>query len=204
MPGMKTLYFDTETSGLCNFRLPADHPSQPRCVQLACILALDDGRELACFKQLIAPDGFTIDPEAARVTGITTEFANENGLHASMAFNCFWSLYRLADECVAFNADFDKRIIYHECVRNQLEQLDFKKLRCAMLAMKDVCRIPSLKVAGDFKWPKLAEAYRHAFQKDFEGAHDALADVRATKDVWLWYKKTIASAQPPQAQTKAA
>jgi DNA polymerase III epsilon subunit-like protein len=37
-----------------------------------------------------------------------------------------------------------------------------------------------------FKWPKLTEAYRHCYDRDFDGAHDALADVRATADVFRW------------------
>ena len=35
---------------------------------------------------------------------------------------------------------------------------------------------------GDYKWPKLIELYRHFFGRDFEGQHDALDDIRATRD----------------------
>jgi len=35
----------------------------------------------------------------------------------------------------------------------------------------------------------LSEAYRHAFGKDFDGAHDAMSDIRATKDVYFWITK---------------
>jgi len=31
----------------------------------------------------------------------------------------------------------------------------------------------------DFKWPKLIESYQFLFNESFDGAHDALADVRA-------------------------
>jgi DNA polymerase III epsilon subunit-like protein len=38
---------------------------------------------------------------------------------------------------------------------------------------------------GDFKWPKLEEAYKHYYGEIFSGAHDALVDVRACRDVFL-------------------
>ena len=42
-----------------------------------------------------------------------------------------------------------------------------------------VCKIP-FEGRGGYKWPKLTELHQHLFNEDFEGAHDALADVMAT------------------------
>jgi hypothetical protein len=53
--------------------------------------------------------------------------------------------------------------------------------------MVNICKLPS-KYPGEYKWPRLIEAYRHAFGKDFTGAHDALADVRACKEIYFWLK----------------
>ncbi len=38
---------------------------------------------------------------------------------------------------------------------------------------------------GAYKWPQLQEAYKHFFNKEFDNAHDALADVTACKDVYF-------------------
>lgn len=40
-----------------------------------------------------------------------------------------------------------------------------------------------------FKSPNLQEAYKHFFGVEFEGAHDAMADVRACKDVFFKLKE---------------
>ncbi|MEY4951800.1 MAG: hypothetical protein RL299_224, partial [Pseudomonadota bacterium] len=42
---MGYLVIDTETSGLFDFKKPADDPSQPRLASLAMIWADDDGNE---------------------------------------------------------------------------------------------------------------------------------------------------------------
>ena len=36
-----------------------------------------------------------------------------------------------------------------------------------------------------YKRPSLTETYRHFFGRDFDGAHDAMADVRACRDVYF-------------------
>ena len=56
---------------------------------------------------------------------------------------------------------------------------------CTMNEMTDVCKLPG-KFAGKYKWPKLQEAYRHAFGKDFDGAHDALADASPARNSTFW------------------
>lgn len=55
---------------------------------------------------------------------------------------------------------------------------------CTMKAMTPVCKLHGN--YGDFKWPKLQEAHKHAFGVEFDGAHDALADVRACARVYRW------------------
>jgi len=50
-------------------------------------------------------------------------------------------------------------------------------------AMTPICDIP-----GPYgpKWPRLQEAHKHVFGKEFDGAHDALADVIACKNIYFW------------------
>ena len=70
--------FDTETTGLPQFKLPSDHPSQPHLVDIAALLYNEVGELMESFEAIIRPDGWTIPDEAARVHGITTEMAMDS------------------------------------------------------------------------------------------------------------------------------
>ena len=48
------------------------------------------------------------------------------------------------------------------------------------------CAIPGR--MGEFKYPNLMELYRKLFNKSFQNAHDALADVRACKAAFFELK----------------
>lgn len=55
-----------------------------------------------------------------------------------------------------------------------------------MVAATDYCKIPG--VYG-YKWPKLIELHRKLFGCDFEDAHDAMADITATKKCFFEMKR---------------
>ncbi|HUV85413.1 MAG TPA: hypothetical protein VMV86_06875, partial [Methanosarcinales archaeon] len=57
---------------------------------------------------------------------------------------------------------------------------------CTMLEGTDICKIPSFR--GN-KWPTLKELHKHLFNEDFEDAHDALADVEATRRCYYAIRK---------------
>lgn len=179
------LFFDCETTGKADFKSPPESEHQPRVVQLAAILADNAGAELACLSMIVKPTGFRIPQEASSIHGITTEMAMASGVPRIHALLAFASLARVAKKYCCHNSDFDTFILRGECLRMCVEFLD-KETFCTMKAMTDVCQIP-----GPYgnKWPRLQEAYQHAFQKQFDGAHDALSDVRACKDVYFWLQK---------------
>ncbi|MGT2505722.1 hypothetical protein [Cupriavidus basilensis] len=55
------LFYDTETSGLPQWSLPSEDPSQPHITQIAAELHDEDtGTTLAFMDLLIRPDGWTI------------------------------------------------------------------------------------------------------------------------------------------------
>jgi len=187
------LIFDCETTGKANFRLPATHPSQPRIVQLAAVLLDDDLSERAAFSFIIKPYGWTIPDEAAAIHGITTQIAMRVGIEISTALSqlCWFSMK--ARTRIAHNIDFDDLMIAVEFAHAGDEwAVDDMSSFCTMHAMTPICRLPSVSPyarPGEFKWPKLTEAYKHCFGREMEGAHDALADVRGCADVYRWLKQ---------------
>lgn len=200
------LFFDTETTGLPNRGAPDGHESQPHIVQLAALLVDDKGEEKASIDLTIRPDGFTIPAEVAKIHGITQEIATRTGVALASAVSAFNQLVLLADEVIAHNIQFDLQLMRIAYARNQwTNRLDEgvqsgkHKFFCTCEMSRDLCRLPlseRQKATGQtgFKQPKLIEAYKIAFNKEFDNAHTALADVRACKEVYFWIKSREAAA----------
>src|ERR1019366_268020 len=109
---MKTLAFDTETTGFINDREKPDHPSQPNLVQLGCILYDADNAERVSVDVIIKPDGWTIPSEVAKKShGITTEMALALGIPLIGACSIFSNLVKLSDRTVGHNIDFDLKVM---------------------------------------------------------------------------------------------
>lgn len=176
------LIFDTETSGLPNYKLPLNDPNQARIIQLAAILLDESFEEVACLSTLIKPDGWTIHPGAQAAHGIDITTCEKYGVHISIALHMFDCMYMKSTRVIAHNIKFDRRMIEVERALSHPDfeiksnpEIDF----CTMLSTTNLCRLPG-RIPGQFKWPKLVELHKFLFGTEFEGAHDALADVRAT------------------------
>ena len=142
---------------------------------------------------LVKPDRWTIPKEVSEIHGITDEIA-KIGLPEKQVAALFYDMVRKSTLLVAHNITFDKFI-----ARIALRRFDiftdaedewWKGLQtfCTMHKTTDICCIPHASGRGN-KWPKLEEAYRHIFKKPLEGAHSALADVTACKDIYFWLQK---------------
>lgn len=185
------LGFDTETTNKADFRAPLDAAHQPHIVQLAALLIDDAEKEVMSVNLIIRPDGYEIPLEASAIHGITTEYATKVGVDIRDALLIFSSMKRAADIYVAHNIDFDRMMIGISVTRQASlkwtdESMPAAKCFCTMKAMTPICELPG---PYGFKWPKLQEAYKHAFGCGFDGAHDALADIRACAKVFFWLKK---------------
>ncbi|MFT4175966.1 MAG: 3'-5' exonuclease [Luteolibacter sp.] len=174
---MKRLYFDTETTGF-PARNGAPLSECPYIVQLAAILVCDDGGEQLSMNVIIRPDGWTVPDDASAIHGISTEKAECFGVPVKVAMAMFSQMARVADQIVAHNIAFDRKLIAYEIERlAQVNVISEKPQFCTMEATTNLCRLPGK--YGKFKWPKLIEAHQHFFNEGFDGAHDALVDVRA-------------------------
>lgn len=187
---MKILGFDTETTGLPNFRIPPDHPSQPRLVQLAAKLVEETGpgvfNEIAKISVIIKPEGFVIPVEASNINGTTTEKANTFGVPLLATMAVFSNLVKAADRIIAHNFRFDYGMIKRELnILKKPNRLDGKDQFCTMTASTDLCQLPptarmiAAGMGGRFKSPKLIEAHEYFLGEGFDKAHDAMADVDA-------------------------
>ena len=185
------LFFDTETTGLPDFNKRARDPAQPHMVQMAAILTDDLGGHLEEHNVLIKPDGWTIPKEASDIHGITQDKASAIGLPGKLVASLLLEMIRKANLLVAHNIQFDKFLA--RCAMRRFDLLQdaddlwWKSLPqfCTMKSTTNLCKLPG---NYGYKWPKLAEAYRHIFAKELDGAHDAMVDILACKEIYFWLR----------------
>lgn len=191
------LFYDTETTGLPDFKAPSESAHQPHIVQLAALLVDMDTREtIQSMDVIIRPDGWTIPDDVAAVHGITTEHAAEVGIPENLAVSMFMELW-VGRPRIAHNEQFDARILRIALMRHQSEDAaDIWKsgpAECTARMATPICQIPptaKMVKAGfnKFKTPNLGEAYRHFTGKELVNAHSAMADVLACRDVYFEIK----------------
>lgn len=191
---MKTLlHYDTETTGITNWEIPSEDPSQPHIVQLAAILCEEETRKpIQSINLIIKPEGWVIPPEVTEIHGITTEYALAVGVPEALAVHMLLSMCGQADR-VAYNKTFDQRI-----VRIALKRFVFSEAAIEKWAEKDNhhCAMRMAKQVMGGKQPKLAEAYKFFTGQDLEDAHSAMADTQACMTVFfaaLDYQKKAAA-----------
>lgn len=177
---MKYLIIDTETTGLHNYSLPADDPSQPRLAHLSMIWADEDRRELDRQDIYIRPDGWTMPQgpkSAGSVNGLTDEFLLAKGADISVALDAYTAEIKRGLIVVAFNAQYDCKVMRGELRRADRPDL-FEQTQniCVMRPLTGICRIPKANGKG-LKYPNLTEAldYFGVKPEQFK-AHGAVDD----------------------------
>ena len=182
----KYLFFDTETTGIPkDYKDPCTNTDNwPRLIQLGWLLTDAEGRILSEGNHIVRPDGFEIPKAASDVHGITTEFALENGKPLLDVIFAFGADLNQAECVIGHNLDYDLHIVGAEYVRLGYDSriMFARPTLCTMQATIQYCNIP-----GRFgpKWPKLMELYTKLFGQEFDGAHDAMADIIATKECFF-------------------
>lgn len=202
---MKVLVYDTETTGLPDWKKPSEDPCQPRIVQLCAELVDDGTREvLAAMHCIIKPEGWTVPKEVSDIHGITTEHATAHGLPIGTALPYFLCLWSRADRRVAHNESFDMRMVRIEMMRDKdvAEHADRWKAAPAFCTQANSTAILNLPPTAKMlatgrrspKSPNLAEAYQFFTGKPLEGAHRADVDVMACKAVYFGIRERLAKA----------
>lgn len=179
--------FDVETSGFSK---------SDRVASIAAVVYSDDLEKLEWeFSSLIKPEGWVMAPpawdasgkakSASAVNGLTQEKLLEEGRPMREVWEELKPWFEDSHILAGFNVSFDTRMVEQEAGHLRLPTIVPKvKTRCLMLPMAAAIKEPGR--YGDFRWPKLAAAFKFCYGVDFEGAHEALADVKATRDIWAY------------------
>lgn len=181
---MIALFFDTETTG---FRTPE---FTPEIVQIGAILQDTEKKIPLAELNLLVKNKHPIPEQATEIHGITDTLTGCFGIDNDVADNMFALLAAKADVLVAHNIEFDVDIIDGAWPVSRGIVKDKKHL-CTMRSLIEVMKLPRNgndfhnSLSDRYKAPKLIEAYRHFFGRDFEGEHDAMADVRACRDIYF-------------------
>ena len=171
---MKLFFFDTETTWV--------NPYFDRIIQFGGIFGEYDA-ESWTFTQRFELNQYinipgNIPPEASRVHGIYKQDLESYGMMENYIMGFLWCLQE-ADFVVGHNVDFDKNMLKAEAKSLNIN-FNFDQVRWI-----DTMKSATDLIPGKKKRPKLQELYTFLFGKPFDWAHDAMADIRATKDCFL-------------------
>jgi DNA polymerase-3 subunit epsilon len=169
-----TIIIDTETAG---FKGP-----------VLSVAAVVYGPGLHVEFAALVNNGFDVDihPKAFEAHGLTNEQCRAQGISPADVSAALTPLVNRCAEIHAFNAPFDEQMLNNMHFTQLFKPAWQKPWSCVMRAMCDVMKLPGKN--GQYKWPKLSEAYKFVTGEDIQGAHNALVDVRATRVVLEWYR----------------
>ena len=182
------LVYDTETTGLPkSYKAPlTDSENWPRLVQLAWQLHDEKGKLISRGNRIVKPDGFKIPFTSAKIHGITTERAEQEGAPLDEVIAEFNEDLAQAKYIMGHNIEFDVSIVGAELHRlgKSFEPLITINSIDSKLEATEYCAIPGGR-GRRFKWPTLTEVHEKLFGEGFDDAHDAAYDVDATAKIFF-------------------
>lgn len=175
---MKGIFFDTETTGLPkNWKASMrDVDNWPRVIQLAWVVC-EGGELIKEEKHLILPVGWVMPTEKFWIdNGFSQEKSLKEGSEIEHVLTLFLADHSECDYMVSHNMSFDYNVLGAEFIRSGMKGDKTIRKICTKEMGTDLCELPG---PYGWKWPKLIELHEFLFNKGFDGAHDALADVKA-------------------------
>lgn len=174
---MIALCYDTETTGIPDWKTPSDDPKQPHLVQVGAALVdvTDDCRIISSLNLLVKPDGWIIGPEAVEIHGITTDHALRYGIPEDVAADALYAMAGAADFRIGFCEQFDARLI-----RIALKRMGADEEADAFKAQPAYCAMRGTQRAIGGKNMKLSEAHATIVGFPMTDAHSAWGDMLAT------------------------
>lgn len=179
------LAIDTETTGTHD---------NAEIAQLALLLFDKDRRIMGEFKSLIRPDGWTMSDETAAwhaAQGSTVSMDNciRFGLGLQSGLMLFNKWCSFASVLIAHNVKYDMGRLKFAAKKRDIELFAHQKTFCTQEEATPIMQMPPTERmikfghGNKFKTPSLKEAYAHFVGGEFNGAHDAMADVKAAAAV---------------------
>lgn len=170
---MIVLVFDCETTNLLSDKTV----DICRIVQLAWIV-YDTKTKKVEENDFILNSHCKIDN--SHIHGITTEIS-KNGYEFSDIVDIFLEDVRKCEMMVGHNLNYDLNSVEVELGRlNRFDDIDYLYSKTFYDTMKEACKKLKLE-----KFPRLVNLYKYFFGFDFENAHDAIEDVKATLKCYL-------------------
>jgi DNA polymerase-3 subunit epsilon len=206
--------FDSETTGLPDWKKPADDPSQPRMASIAAGFLADAESDPVIMHRLIKPDGWTMPAELVEKlgNGLTQERLEAEGVPIADALDEFLHMLNRAEVLASYGIIFDTKMLRGELRRLGKPDLFGTKAEfCVMREATKQCKLAptdAMHATGRHfsKTAKLSEAVEILLGHPHEGAHDALNDMMATVALYrllagkgLVVAKVRPSTQPPAA-----
>lgn len=187
---MNAIIFDTETNGkIIDWKMPLRNDETisnfPRITQLAWQkVNLTSGEIVNEYQSLIQPAGWTVPKEQFFIdNNMSTERCKNEGKPLREVLPLIIEDLRDSEIVVAHNMSFDINVLGAELIRlNYKVGKELIKV-CTMQETIDMCKLPGQ--YGKYKFPKLTELYQILFEKEFDGAHDAMVDVTACKECFM-------------------
>jgi len=191
--------FDTETTDLPIWQKPSEGENQPHLVQLAAIRCNHEtGEQISSMKVIIKPDGWVSCEESLAIHGITHEQAMEEGIPEEEA------LFNFLEFCDgswrnSYNRTFDQRIVRiaikrYSTQRTEEAWAEKEFFPCSMMMARPILKVPKADGKKGIQNPSLEASYKFFTGKDIEGAHDAMVDTLACKEVYYgclnWKEKS--------------
>ena len=189
------LAFDIETTGLAK-DLDASYEeieNWPYVVQIG--YQIISGLQQDVVKEgnyILRPDGFTIPEHSTSIHEISNSHAINNGWNRRDFYKFFVEQLRHIHYLVVHNSNFDINVLKCELLRytdypkNEIDDLFSKPIIiCTMKESTELCKIKRNNYSDEYKYPSLNELYKFLFGKEFENAHNAINDVKATTECFI-------------------
>ena len=216
---MRVMVFDTETTDLpernCSIY---EHDKYPYILQLSYVIYDTDDNRICVIKDdyVKIDNSVEISPRSQEIHHITREKCLAEGKPISQLMMEFNQYLKTVEVVVGHNISFDKKMIFVECIRNNVQQ-QFTWFRgnmkiqrpeyCTMKNTTDFCGIEKPKrqksntidsvdnnvIKKHYKFPKLIELHYKLFEKDInpELLHNSKMDVLITLKCYMKYVHSI-------------
>ena len=195
MDSTDIIFCDTETDGLWKAGYDEYHPDQPRPVQIAAARYTSTGEEIFAASVIIKPleSWPLLTEESIKIHGIN-EGLRRSGVSPVLAVTLldFAGLndnIALGGHNIGFDVLVLRRFLFELGFTDMAEMVGACPTVDTMHMSVELCKLPRKDGHDGYKRPSLTELHKELFNEAFSGAHDALADVRASARCYFELRK---------------